>query len=130
MYSATSYPVRGTPHPLPYPAYATASCGIPLGRLHSEQGVQQGDALGPLLFSLLLNILASIQACPMVPWYLDDGVLAGPRSAVFRVLTIIQELRPSLGLIPECESFRWCVVSLFPPLMKRSSYEYSEHSYW
>ena len=31
----------------------------PLGRLHSEQGVQQGDPLGPLFFSLVLNILVS-----------------------------------------------------------------------
>ena len=45
-----------------------------LGRLHSEQGVQQGDALGPLFFSLVLNILVSkihpvefVQTCPTMP---------------------------------------------------------------
>ena len=91
----------------------------PLGCLHSEQWVQQGDPLGPLLFSLVLNILMSEITSSGV-WYLDDGVLTGPRSAVLRALSIIQG---SLGLIniPNCENFSNSDLSSFPPAMKRSS---------
>ena len=59
----------------------------PQGQLFSELGVQQGDPLGPLLFSLVLQKLAaSIDAddeCIDLlfhSWYLDDGVLAGIES--------------------------------------------------
>ena len=45
-------------------------------------GVQQGDPLGPLLFSLVLNILVSEivlePGCANLlyhAWYLDDGVV-------------------------------------------------------
>ena len=31
-------------------------------------------------------------------WYMDDGVVDGPRMAVEKALSIIQELGPSLGL--------------------------------
>ena len=60
-----------------------------LGHLLSETRVQQGDPLGPLLFSLILQrLISSIDAdddCLQVlfqAWYLDDGVLTGSCSAV------------------------------------------------
>ena len=66
--------------------------------------MQQGDPLGPLLFSLVLQrLISSIDAdddCIQVlfqAWYLGNGVLTGRRSAVLRALSLIEELGPSLG---------------------------------
>lgn len=46
--------------------------------LTSEVGPQQGDPLGPLLFSLLSihPIIASLKSEINI-WYLDDGTLGG-----------------------------------------------------
>ena len=101
----------------------------PLGCLTSEQGVQQGDPLGPLLFSLVLNILVSEISsrgdCSLNyhAWYLDDGALAGPGSSVYNILAMLQELGPSLGLhvnIHKWEVFSHSSLDLFPAAIKKS----------
>ena len=60
-----------------------------MGHLSSKSGVQQGDPLGPLLFALVLHkVISAIDAddeCLNLlyqAWHMDDGVLAGKRSAV------------------------------------------------
>eukprot|EP00731_Ephydatia_muelleri_P002479 Em0001g2479a len=75
----------------------------PLGHLTSEAGVQQGDPLGPLFFALVLHkVIDAIDADDdclhliLQAWYLDDRVLAGPRQAVLRALSIIEDLGPPL----------------------------------
>ena len=103
----------------------------PLGCLTSEQGVQQGDPLGPLLFSLVLNILVSAissrddcAGLKFHAWYLDDGALAGPRSTVSNILALLQELGPPLGLhvnIPKCEVFSQSSLDCFPSDIKKSN---------
>ena len=45
--------------------------------LESREGVQQGDLLGPYLFSLGTMELMKSCSSPMSVWYLDDATLAG-----------------------------------------------------
>eukprot|EP00731_Ephydatia_muelleri_P038937 Em0999g3a len=88
-------------------------------------GVQQGDPLGPLLFSLVLNILvkAISTTCSNLlnhAWYMDDGVLAGPRATLCRAITLLQSEGPALGIhinMSKCEVFSSHSLDLFPPGM-------------
>eukprot|EP00731_Ephydatia_muelleri_P014911 Em0008g631a len=87
----------------------------PMGQISSQSGVQEGDPLGPMLFALVLHrLVTSIDAdddCLQLlleAWYLDDGVLAGERSAVICALHLIEDLGPHLGLyinFSKCELF-------------------------
>ena len=75
------------------------------GTISSQSGVQ-GDPLGPMLFALVLRkLVSSIQAndgcfdLSLKLWYLDDGMLAGERSAVVCTLHLIEVLGPHLQCI-------------------------------
>lgn len=71
--------------------------------LSSQSGVQQGDPLGPMFFSLLIQrmILKIKEECPLLKanvWYLDDGTIIGPTADVLKAYEIIVEESDSMGL--------------------------------
>ena len=66
--------------------------------LLSKEGVQQGDPLGPLLFSLAIQDLISDCDSKFNMWYLDDGTLGGNANAVFSDFHKIIQAENSLGL--------------------------------
>ena len=71
-----------------------------------KEGVQQGDPLGPLLFSLAIQDLISNCDSKFNMWYLDDGTLGGNADTVFSDFQkIIQaENRLELSINPsKCE---------------------------
>ncbi len=64
--------------------------------------MQQGDPLGPLLFSMVIQelITAIATECKLSLnlWYLDDGVLAGLAAQAHKAFRLIQRMGPELGL--------------------------------
>jgi len=69
----------------------------------SREGCQQGDPLGPFLFSLALQPI--IDACGSIPgiefnaWYLDDGCLIGTHSAILDAINLMESRGPERGMI-------------------------------
>ena len=74
--------------------------------LLSAEGVQQGDPLGPICFSLAIHGLISRLTSELNIWYLDDGTLAGRPESVCSDFEAIIAAQDSLGLkvnVSKCE---------------------------
>ena len=90
-------------------------------RILASAGVQQGDPLGPLLFSLvLLDFIQSAgfrSSVYLSLWYLDDGTFIGRRSSLTNLLTSFSQDGPAFGLhlnLAKCEIFWPSGDSTFP----------------
>ena len=66
--------------------------------LYSKEGVQQGDPLGPFLFSLTINQLIKSCQSKLNVWYLDNGTLAGETETVLANYRMTLEAGRELGL--------------------------------
>jgi len=74
----------------------------------SSSGVQQGDPLGPALFSLILQPIILPLCFKLNCWYLDDGTLGGLSKNVLTDLQMIIKDTAKIGLQlnpSKCEIF-------------------------
>ena len=74
--------------------------------ISSEEGAQQGDPLGPLLFCLTIHPMLQSLSSSLVIGYLDDITLGGTEQAVAADVALIQTQGEDLGLkrnINKCE---------------------------
>ena len=66
--------------------------------INSDEGIQQGDPLGPFLFSLTINQLIKSCQSKLNVWYLDNGTLAGETETVLANYRMTLEAGRELGL--------------------------------
>ena len=71
--------------------------------LHSAEGVQQGDPLGPLLFCFSIHHLCTQLKSELCIFYLDDGTLGGSMETVLQDLALVEQLGSKLGLKLNCQ---------------------------
>ncbi|XP_063361435.1 uncharacterized protein LOC134650409 [Cydia amplana] len=86
-------------YPFLYQAYSSNSkLFFSESPIISQVGAQQGDPLGPLIFSLGIQKAISTPRSPLNVWYLDDGILGGKPEEVREDLLTLLPLLKELGL--------------------------------
>ena len=86
-------------YPFVYCCYSTSShLFFDKHILFSQEGVQQGDPLGPLLFCLAIHPLIKKLKSELRIFYLDDGLIGGSTSDVLEDIRLIQREAALLGL--------------------------------
>ena len=86
----------------------------------SETGVQQGDPLGSVLFSLAVDEIARSVRSPINVWYLDDATIGGPMESVCEDLRRISlsdiglEVNPTKSEVSNvsCDNFQSVLIAI------------------
>ncbi len=89
--------------------------------VESTTGIQQGDSLSPLLFSLTVHPLVRKfhEECTEMHqgWYLDDGTFVGPRPVVQHSVQLFVDRAQACGLSLNPQKCRvWAPVPNSPHL--------------
>lgn len=72
----------------------------------SEEGAQQGDPIGPLLFCLAIHHVVEMLSSELNMWYIDDGTLGGALADLVSDIAIIKTEGEKIGLtlnVNKCE---------------------------
>ena len=93
QYVPMLFPLANQSYSAPSNLYFNGSRVLP-----SREGIQQGDPIGPYLFSLGILELMKSCASELNVFYLDDGTLAGPPDVVKSDFAKIIEESRALGL--------------------------------
>ncbi|XP_052759361.1 uncharacterized protein LOC128202586 [Galleria mellonella] len=102
---------RIVPEVLPFLKQCYGSPSILVYNNHpikSSVGCQQGDPMGPVIFSLGINSIIKKLLSPLNIWYLDDGSLGGNASVVLSDLEILINDLAGIGLqlnFDKCELY-------------------------
>ena len=85
--------------PFVHSAYCDAS-SLTWGRevVSSSEGVQQGDPLSALLFSLAIHKMCAKLKSELAVFYLDDGTLGGSWVVVIKDVKLSEAEASNLGL--------------------------------
>ena len=86
-------------YPLVWQAYCSAS-PLYIGdkKIWSRTGIQQGDPLSSLLFSLAIDSVSTGGGTDINVWYLDDGTIGGPLEQVTNNIQRIKNQLDEKGL--------------------------------
>jgi hypothetical protein len=85
--------------------------------ISSEEGIQQGDPLGPLIFCLTIQPLLQSLSSEFIVGYIDDITIGGPRDTVSRDVNVISADGIAYGLhlnADKCECISKSTVSTAP----------------
>ena len=76
--------------------------------IHSLEGVQQGDSLGPLLFCVTIHNMVQLMQSELNLFYLNDGTLGGALDEALHDFQTAEQTAGELGSISTLKRQKLC----------------------